>query len=229
MKAVVVLALAACGGNQGQTAPDRGSGKLEPVTDLCVTKGRATIGAAITEPTMRAVALASQGEAAAMTFTYRGHTEQTRELASGQERHQLGLKLRAQNGCNLVYVMWRLDPVPRLDVSVKINPGGRTHADCGANGYTKVKGTSDSKLTLVPVLAAGDTHTLRAQISGDELRAFIDDKLAWRGTLPDSARELVGPAGVRSDNIGFDLISFSAPPGDSDSRVAPKCKTEEGD
>jgi hypothetical protein len=229
MKCLLLL-LVACGGSPSQAAPDRSVGKLEPISDTwCVTKGNAAIGGAITEPTVRAVALATQGDAAAMTFTYRGHTQKTRELASGQERHQLGLKLRAQDGCNLVYVMYRTDAgaAPKIDVSVKHNPGARTHADCGAGGYTKVKGSSDSKLALVPVLAAGDKHTLRAAISGDELRAFIDDKLVWRGTLPDSARELVGPAGIRSDNMAYDLVAFEAPK--STATAIAKCAAADGD
>jgi hypothetical protein len=226
----LLLLLAACGGSPSQAAPDRSAGKLEPVADTwCVTKGNAAIGSSVTEPTVRAVAMGTQGDAAALTFTYRGHTQKVRELASGQERRQLGLKLRAQNGCNLVYVMYRADEgaAPKIDVSVKHNPGASTHADCGAGGYTKVKGSSDSKLALVPVLAAGDKHTLRAAIAGDELRAFIDDKLVWRGTLPDSARELVGPAGVRSDNLAYDLVAFEAPKGPASATA--NCKTAEGD
>lgn len=226
----LLLLLAACSGSPSQAAPDRTVGKLEPIGDSwCVTKGNAAIGGSITVPTVRAVAVGTQGDAAALTFTYRGHTQKVRELASGQERRQLGLKLRAQNGCNVVYVMYRADEgaAPKIDVSVKSNPGSRTHADCGAGGYTKVKGSSDSKLALVPVLAAGDKHTLRAAIAGDELRAFIDDKLVWRGTLPDSARELVGPAGIRSDNLAYDLVAFEAPKGAASGTA--KCTSDDGD
>jgi len=226
MKRFLVL-LAACGGSPSQAAPDRAIGKLEHADSWCVTKGAAAIGGTVTEPTVRAVALGTQGDAAALKFTYRGHTEKMRELASGQERRQLGLKLRAKNGCNVVYVMYRMDPAPRIDVSVKSNPNATTHADCGADGYTKVKGSSDAKLSLVPVLAAGDTHTLRAVITGDELRAFIDDRLVWHGTLPDSARELAGPAGVRSDNLAYDLVSFEAPKGGATGTA--KCQTADGD
>jgi len=228
VKAMLWLAVAACGSNQSQAAPDRGPGQLERITDpLCVTRGSAALGTEITEPTMRAVALRSQGDAAAMTFTYRGHSAEVRKLASGQERHQLGLKLRAHDGCNLVYVMWRLEPTPRIDVSVKLNPGASTHAECGADGYTRLRPSRDTKLGLVPVLTQGDTHTLRAAIAGDDLRAWIDDRLVWRGRLPAAVRTLEGPAGVRSDNLDFDLVSFAAPRGPA--TVAPKCKQDDGD
>ena len=208
MRSAAILALlAACGGKL-EAAPER-TVKLVPITDtLCVTKGAAKIGATVIEPTMRAVALGSRGDGAALELVYRGDTEATRELASGAARRQVGLKLRAQDSCNVVYVMWRLDPKPMLEVSIKLNPGKATHAECGAEGYTKIKPT---KSWPVPVLAAGDKHVLRAAINGDDLTAWIDEKVAWRGTLPASARALVGPAGIRSDNLSFDLVGFSAP------------------
>src|SRR5262249_19077110 len=140
---------------------------------LCVTKGAARIGERVTQPTMRAFAHETSGDAAALTFTYRGQTEHTRALASGQERRQLGLKLRAANGCNLVYVMWRLDPRPALDVSVKYTPGMTTHKQCGANGYQKVRPLEHA---AVPPLVTGETHTLRAEIVDDELTVWIDDQ-----------------------------------------------------
>jgi hypothetical protein len=230
MRVALLILLAACG-SKTQAAPERTVGKLEPITDpLCVTKGAATVGGEVTNPATRAVALGSSGDAAAMTFVYRGFTKRSVTLASGQERRQLGLKLRAANGCNLVYVMWRIGEkkAPWIDVSIKSNPGSTTHADCGAGGYTKVKASREDKLSLVPVLAAGDTHTLRAAIAGDELRAWIDDKLVWRGNLPDEARAMVGPAGIRSDNLGYDLVSFAAPVGDSKA-TKPACNAADGD
>jgi len=228
----LLVATAACGGNQSQAAPDRGPGTLEKVTEaLCVTKGSAALGAEVNVPTMRAVALHTQGDAAALTFTYRGHSFDTRKLASGQERHQLGLKLRARDGCNLVYVMWRLDTEPRprawIDVSVKLNPDAKTHAECGAGGYTKLEPTRDVELMPVPVLTTGDTHTLRAAIAGNDLRAWVDDRLVWRGTLPSEVRALEGPAGIRSDNLDFDLVAFAAPRGTVTSR--PACLRGDGD
>jgi len=221
---LLLLAIAACGKKPIEAAPsDKPAAKLDGM--FCVTKGTASIGATITEPTVRAVSLGSSGDSASLEFTYRGDTATTRELASGKTRRQLGLKLRAMNGCNLVYVMWRLDPRPMLDISFKLNPGARTHQDCGADGYTKLKPTTS---TPVPVLARGDTHTLRAEITGDELLAYIDDALVWKGTLPDSVRTLSGPAGLRSDNLAFELVAFAAAAGDTNQPL-PKCTAEDGD
>jgi hypothetical protein len=199
-----MLALVAC-----STAYATPTIALEPQSDLCVTKG-AIADRAITEPTVRAVAAAAGGDAVQLGFIYRGDAATTRALANGQLRRQVGVKLRAQNSCNVIYVMWRLDPRPELDVSVKINPGKVSHAECGAEGYTKVH---PSKHASVPALAVGDAHTLRAEIVGDDLVAWIDGHLAWQGTLPVAARDLVGPAGLRTDNIGLSHLELSAPKG----------------
>ncbi len=212
----VLIIVSACGSNL-EASPERAPPqKLLPAGELCVSRGKAEIGAEVADPTTRATARGSLGDAAALEFIYRGDTAAVRELASGRARRQLGLKLRAANGCNLVYAMWRLDPSPKIEVSVKLNSGGRDHDDCGTEGYTKVKPTKHWK---VPALAAGDKHTLRAAISGDDLTAWIDDRVVWRGRLPAAARRLTGPAGFRSDNLAYDLVGFSAAAGDT--AVAP--------
>ena len=212
-----LLLLAAC------SRLDAAPVKLAPIAAdaLCVTKGRIT-GTKVLEPTVRAVAPTSSGDGAALTFVFLGDTARTRDLASGDARRQLGLKLRAQNGCNLVYVMWRLDPRPKLEVSVKVNPGMVTHRDCGAEGYTKVK---PAHAEAVPALEPGATHTLRAEIHGDELTAWIDDAVAWRGALPELARSLAGPAGLRSDNLAFGVVDFRA----ALAPTAVACKHDESD
>lgn len=175
-------------------------------TTLCVTKGKLT-GSRVLEPTFRAVAAGTRGDAIDARFVVRGKTARIRALASGQERRQVGLKLRAEDGCNLVYVMWRLDPRPMIEVSVKRNPGQRTHADCGPRGYTKVAPTFTAPL---PALDDGQPHGLRAEIVGDRLVAWVDDQVVWDGDLPASARELAGPPGLRSDNLDVELIALAA-------------------
>ncbi|HUQ06785.1 MAG TPA: hypothetical protein VM261_29985 [Kofleriaceae bacterium] len=178
---------------------------------MCITRGaRAFDGPRLTidEPTVRVVAPASHGDAAALRFTFNGDSEKKVALASGQMRRQLGLKLRAGDGCNLVYVMWRLDPTPFVEVQTKINPGSHDHDDCGAGGYTKVKAVRSE---APPPLRTGTTHTLSAEIIGDELTARIDDKVVWRGRLADDARALDGPAGLRTDNVAIDAELLVAP------------------
>jgi hypothetical protein len=52
-------------------------------------------------------------------FTYLGSTGNEARLGSGELRRQFGLKLRAEDACNLVYAMWRIEPESKLVVSVK--------------------------------------------------------------------------------------------------------------
>jgi len=117
-------------------------------------------------------------------------------------RAQLGLKLRAMNSCNLIYVMWRSEPKSEVTVQIKHNPGKVTHEDCGTAGYKRIKHTTRKK---PPVLAPNAQHKLSAAIDGDALVVHIDDKLVWQGTLPAEARDLGGPAGFRTDNVKAEL------------------------
>lgn len=192
---------------------------LAPVsaTALCATKG--TLAPApqaeqpgklrIAESAVRAVALDSSGDAAALRFAYDGPTERVSRLASGQVRRQVGLKLRAEDGCNLIYVMWRVAPEPGVEVSVKRNPGSRTHRECGTGGYIEI---APSERVDVPRLRTGTSHTLQAEIIGDVLIAWIDGTPVWQGHLDPAARDLVGSAGLRTDNAELDLELLAAHP-----------------
>jgi hypothetical protein len=178
---------------------------------MCLTRGERRFDASrlqIDEPTVRLVAPATYGDAVALRFTFHGDSEAKAALASGPVRRQLGVKLRAGDGCNLVYVMWRLDPTPFVEVSTKINPGGRDHDDCGARGYTKLKAVRSE---APPPLRIGASHTLAAEIIGDELTARIDDKVVWRGRLADDVRAIDGPVGLRTDNVALDAELLVAP------------------
>ena len=182
-------------------------------------------GTRVDAPTFRAVAAAHAGDAASLRFSVHGDSTEHRALASGQLRRQLGLKLRAADGCNLVYVMWRRDPTPGIEVSVKRNPGAHTGKQCGNAGYTKLAPTHRG---TVPVLDDGREHELRAEITGDVLAAWIDGALAWQGSLPDSARDLAGAPGVRSDNLAFDIAAFAVDErAGSDAHA--KCRTDDGE
>ena len=87
---------------------------LTTAASLRLTEGTARPSGgsiAITEPSVRGVVPESTGDAAALDLVYLGPTSETATLASGAERSQLGLKLRAQDSCNVIYVMWRIEPV----------------------------------------------------------------------------------------------------------------------
>ena len=123
----------------------RADSQSVPVTraNLCVSEG--TIEElpgqrlSVSVPKMRAYVNAYTQPVAEARFTYLGSTGNEAPLASGEMRRQFGLKLRAQDACNLVYAMWRIEPESKLVVSVKNNPGQHTSAQCGNRGYRNIK------------------------------------------------------------------------------------------
>ncbi len=136
---------------------------------LCVTEGviNETAGnrLSVNVPKMRAYVNRWTAQAIEARFTYLGPTAGQVPLGSGEIRRQLGLKLHAQDGCNLVYAMWRFEPESKLVVSVKSNPGEHTSAECGNRGYRNLKA---QKASPVPLLHPGERHTLRAEMSAAE-------------------------------------------------------------
>ena len=151
---------------------------------------------------MRGVVAGDASRIAEIAFTYRGSSRDIEPLANGEVRRQIGLKLRAENTCNVVYVMWHVEPTPGVFVSVKSNPGQARHAACGANGYINLRPRSSAQPAVIRV---GEAHTMRAEIEGTTLRVTADGVVAWEGPLPNEAFGFDGPAGVRSDNGEFEL------------------------
>jgi hypothetical protein len=175
-------------------------GELRPGPDGLLT---------VDGPRMRAVVPGTTAASAELRFTVLGPTVQQVALASGEQRQQVGLKLRALDGCNLVYVMWRLAPKPGVVVNYKRNPGKHTSRECGNGGYTTVRPVRRVSLDAP---ASGKPHTLRAALDGRVLRVWADDQLAWEGALPEEALAIDGPVGLRSDNVRVALQLFSPLP-----------------
>jgi hypothetical protein len=154
----------------------------------------------ITAPKVRAVLRKGGADVAEARFVYLGPTEETTALGSGAVRQQLGLKLRAIDGCNLVYVMWRFEPESKIAISVKLNPGQSTHAQCGNGGYTQVAYID------VPPVVPGEPHVLRASMDGRELTVWADGEEVWRGELDEAVQDFThGHVGFRSDNTHFEM------------------------
>jgi hypothetical protein len=124
-------------------------------------------------------------------------------LRSGVEPVQIGAKLRAADGCNVVYAMVRIEPDPEIKVQVKRNPGAHTHDDCGTSGYRAV--APSAKLPL-PLIAEGSSHRMRAFLEGRALRVWFDEELAWAGDVGDEVSSFNGPVGIRTDNGRFDVV-----------------------
>jgi hypothetical protein len=137
--------------------------------------------------------------AAQLRFKLLGDSETVKPLGSGLVRKQIGLKLRATNPCNLLYVMWHAAPDSAIQVQVKRNPGQTTSSQCGNRGYTS--------LATIPMPAPDrrqhllEARTRRAANGSLVLTIYTDARLLRRMTLPAGATAgLAGPIGVRSDN-----------------------------
>jgi hypothetical protein len=136
---------------------------------------------------------------ARLAFRFLGNSTVTKPLGSGLVRRQIGLKLRAADPCNLLYVMWRTYPDRVIEISIKRNPGQHTSTECGNNGYSDV--------AVIPELAAVHRrHLLKADTRRTAdgslvVAVYADSKLVRKVTLaPDLTAGLDGPIGVRSDN-----------------------------
>ncbi|WP_342382002.1 hypothetical protein NVS55_22305 [Myxococcus stipitatus] len=153
---------------------------------------------------MRAVVPGLEASRATLRFKLAGPSTEQRPLGSGELRQQVGLKLRALDGCNVLYVMWRIAPKPGVVVNYKRNPDMHHSHDCGNAGYTTVRPSPRLKANT-PAPELETEHTLRVHLEAGTLRVWADDTLAWEGTLPAEALELDGPVGLRSDNVQLSL------------------------
>jgi hypothetical protein len=175
-------------------------------TTFCPTAGQvAPVGARglrVTTSGMRGVIAGDLSRSVEIAFVFRGASKDAVPLANGEMRQQIGLKLRAKDTCNVIYVMWHIAPDKGVHVAVKSNPGLVTHAECSDHGYINL----ESKVSVAaPEIRANQAHTLRADIDGTSLRVHADGVEVWRGALPDEAFAFDGPAGARSDNGKFDF------------------------
>jgi hypothetical protein len=194
-------------------------------SDLCVTEGNIQAVAdrklSVDVPKLRAYVNQPSAEAAEIRFTYLGPTGSEARLGSGESRRQFGLKLRAGDACNLVYVMWRIEPQSKLVVSVKRNPGQHASAQCANRGYQNVKPRYSAP---IPALTSGQSHRLRADMQRDELTAAIDDRIVWQGALGPAAAGLQGAPGIRCDNAQL-LFELAVDARAASSGAAPACRS----
>src|SRR5271167_2579707 len=209
----------------GAASPSPGTNLMPvPRANLCVTEGAIEELPAgrlsVTVPKMRAYLNAVTPPFVEAHFTYLGATGNEARLGSGELRRQFGLKLRAQDACNLVYAMWRIEPESKLVVSVKSNPGQHTSAECGNNGYRNIKPRHSIP---VPGLRSGRTHTLRAEMNGAEMLVFVDNSLVWEGSVGPDALAFDGPVGIRSDNLRLQIELRAGQPLQAQSGHGPGC------
>jgi len=191
---------------------------------LCVTEGAIKTDRgrrlSVKASRLRAVASIPTAHAVEIRFTYHGASAQRSSLSSGQIREQLGLKLRAADGCNVVYAMWRIAPRNELVVSVKHNPALHQSVECGNRGYMNIK---PRQAGAIPVLRPGQAHSLRAEIHGQEMQVFIDGRKCWAGNLGPESVAFDGPVGMRTDNVDLDFELFAAAPEPGTRMALPAC------
>ena len=137
-------------------------------------------------------------------FDYLGPTVQIATLGSGLIRFQFGIYLRAQNQCNLLYVMLHIDTPNSIEVERKSNPGMSTHEECANNGYTTLKPSLTH--ALPHDITAGNGVDFDTQIDSNVLSVFIDGTLVWQGDIPEDTAGENTSAGIRSDNVNIAFI-----------------------
>jgi len=212
----------------GATEPS----SMKPVSraHLCVTEGQIEELSggkmSVTVPKMRAFVTDPTLQEVEAHFTYRGPTDKSAPLASGKLRRQFGLKLRAQDGCNLIYAMWRIEPEQEIVVSVKSNPGMTRSSECDAHGYRNVKPVATGSL---PHIVVGKQYTLRAIIRRGKMVVYADNKPVWQGNLGPAALNFNGPVGVRTDNGQFQFELFAGIPAAGQKGASAECHAGSGD
>ena len=169
-------------------------------------------------PKERAVRTSGKHSQALLRFRYRGPSEKTAPLDSGAVIQQIGLKMRAMNTCNLLYIMWRIKPTEEIYIAIKRNPGKSKYADCGANGYIEL-----GRVPLKPLgitAATQKTHRLGASVTETAGRyageVTIDGRRIWSREIDAKLiSNINGPVGIRSDNGSFIFKLFVTDAGSS--------------
>jgi hypothetical protein len=147
---------------------------------------------------MRATLKFATQQSVTVNFTYLGPTAEVSHLGSGEVRSQFGIKLRAQDTCNIVYIMWHFAPDQKIAVSVKRNPGQRTHEECLDRGY--INNIEARVSAPSPPVHPDEPRSLSASMQRSNLTVMADEHVVWQGDLGPVAMEFNGPVGLRSDN-----------------------------
>jgi len=177
---------------------------------FCVTNGAISTlpngRLEIDTPSSRAVVQMDTAQTAEIHFRYLGPSKESKPLASGEMRRQIGLKLRAQDTCNLLYTTWHIEPDSKIAVSIKRNVGKHTHEECGAGGYLNIEAR---RKVEPPKILSGEWHTLRSELHGNDLTIFADGIVVWEGALGNGLSKINGPVGLRTDNARFEFDYYA--------------------
>jgi hypothetical protein len=183
-------------------------------SELKVTKGIVTEIAPdeflVETPSLRGTVSTQIDTIACLKFRYFGVTDKRDKSGDGYEHHQIGIQLLAKNSCNLLYVMWRLQP-EELVIKVKHNPGQTKHSECGNHGYHTIDRMP------YPGFQIDEPHELLASISDIDsanikLQVWIDQQVALQTQIDRALlHNTPGVPGIRSDNGKYQfqyLVNF---------------------
>jgi hypothetical protein len=183
-------------------------------SDLNITSGAITelepTNLSINEPVTRATLKTCNAQVACVQFRHLGPTSRIVQSGNGQEFHQIGLKLRSLNPCNLIYVMWRIKPQPKLIILLKRNPERSTSAECGNRGYTTL-----AEIPFQPFLV-GQFNELMACVQTHpdgqgEVRCWVNWQEVLQAPVSSDVLQAVnGPPGIRTDNGQYHLRFLTA-------------------
>lgn len=176
-----------------------------------VTSGALADGAdgelAVSQPVTRAVVRDGLPQAARLEFVLHGRSDGVGVY------ERFGLKLRAKNSCNVLYIMWQFAPVEAVIVKLKSNPGLVTHEECGTAGYLTLARWNQSESTF-PTARDGAVHVLQATLAEVEGRGYTLSVQADTFTSPDvgldfaELQDINGPCGFRADNVNVTFHFF---------------------
>lgn len=187
------------------------------LADLKVTSGSVSETGAgfltVNHPEVRGVRNGAWHPRARLQFHYQGPSDVRIPSGSGLIFEQIGIQLRAQNTCNVLYIMWRIEPAEQVLVKLKSNPGQSRHEECENRGYQTL-----AAIPLGPLqITAKDRalHQLQAEVTLTKnccaCSIGADARPLWTGEVDfQLISEINGPAGFRTDNGQFEFQHFVA-------------------
>ena len=198
-------------GLQGCQAPTQNAPKRETQqasscvqlekTSLCATSGSYEVAKGMMETSSvqtRGLLTTTSQQGISLLFSYKGPPEEVKAFRSGLKRQQIGVKVKAQDSCNLIYVMWRFGEKDSIVVSRKLNPGQHSHKECLNHGYKTI-----ATLPAPKIIREGEFHRLNVSIDKNQLKVMADGENLWQGILEEELSQLQGPLGIRTDNGKF--------------------------
>lgn len=164
-------------------------------------------------PQTRGTIELNQKDALQLCFKIKKNQQQVSLLASGRERRQVGIKLKAQDSCNTLYVMWHFFPRFEMVISEKINSSQHVHQQCGNKGYHVLKRLPLEHLTnsiLPPLNELNDAdrfYLLQARLDphSQHLSVYLNYQLLWTGPVHQQWGHISAPVGLRTDNMQIDF------------------------